>query len=77
MLKKDKSKLAVLVSASLAASVAMTTASASPFAVNDLAQGYNLAQFDGEGKCGEGKCGEAKKDGKEGKCGEGKCGEAK
>ncbi len=56
------------------------SADASPFAMQDLAQGYQLATF--EGKCGEGKCGgKAAKEGegegkgeKEGKCGEGKCG---
>lgn len=62
------------------------------FAVEPLAQGYQLAaaKASGEGKCGEGKCGgsgkashgEGKcgasdKAGAEGKCGEGKCGEGK
>jgi len=47
------------------------------FAVEPLAQGYQLAsaKVAGEGKCGEGKCGaSAKATQGEGKCGEGKCG---
>lgn len=79
MLSKDKKRLAVIVGASIAASAAMGTATASdnPFGLNDLQAGYDLAKFEaGEGKCGEGKCGEDKADkAKEGKCGEGKCGE--
>lgn len=85
MLNKDKTKLAVVVSASLAASAAIGAASAgeNPFTLNDLQSGYNLSMFDGhgkdgEGKCGEGKCGEDKAEkAEEGKCGEGKCGEGK
>jgi len=43
---------------------------ASPFAAEELAQGYQLlADQHEEAKDGEGKCGE-------GKCGEGACGEA-
>ncbi|ATB63543.1 EF-hand domain-containing protein [Pseudomonas mosselii] len=49
----------------------------SAFAVEPLAQGYQLAsaKTPGEGKCGEGKCGAGgKATQSEGKCGEGKCG---
>lgn len=49
----------------------------SAFAVEPLAQGYQLAaaKTPGEGKCGEGKCGGSGKATQgEGKCGEGKCG---
>ncbi|WP_054887654.1 hypothetical protein [Pseudomonas sp. NBRC 111130] len=52
----------------------------SAFAVEPLAQGYQLAAAEkaGEGKCGEGKCGasgaKTKATQAEGKCGEGKCG---
>lgn len=77
MLNKDKTKLALVVSASLAASTAIGTATAgeNPFTLNDLQSGYNLSMFDGhgkdgEGKCGEGKCGEEKAE----KTEEGKCG---
>ncbi|MDH1659688.1 EF-hand domain-containing protein [Pseudomonas mosselii] len=63
----------------------------SAFAVEPLAQGYQLASAktpgegkcgaggkatQSEGKCGEGKCGASAKAGAEGKCGEGKCGDA-
>ena len=68
---------------------AETDVASNPFTLNDLAEGYMVA--DGhEGKCGEAKCGEGMKkaEGKcggeakcgdsmkkaEGKCGEGKCG---
>ena len=53
--------------------------SGSAFAVEPLAQGYQLASAKnaGEGKCGEGKCGAGTKVSQaEGKCGEGKCGDA-
>lgn len=45
----------------------------SPFAADELRDGYHLfAQKDGEeGKCGEGKCGEGEGDGGEGDGGEG------
>lgn len=69
-----------LLGAALIGSMALSN---SAFAVEPLAQGYQLAsaKVAGEGKCGEGKCGEGKcgagaKAGAEGKCGEGKCGDA-
>ena len=63
-----------------AASVA--NAAENPFAAEEFASGYMVADSHGEGKCGgekggEGKCGEDKggeDKGGEGKCGEGKCG---
>ncbi|MBQ1784712.1 MAG: hypothetical protein II007_13785 [Gammaproteobacteria bacterium] len=57
-----------------AAVTMVPVASANPFAMTDLAAGYQLDAP--EGKCGEGKCGGEKKEG-EGKCGEGKCGAEK
>ena len=63
-----------LLGAALIGSMAL---SSSAFAVEPLAQGYQLAsaKVAGEGKCGEGKCGgSAKATQGEGKCGEGKCG---
>ena len=80
MMKKNK--LATLIGASVAASIAMAplAASANPFSATDLSSGYENVSFFGdkgaEGKCGEGKCGD-KKAKKEGKCGEGKCGDKK
>ena len=54
------------------------------FALNDLSQGYQVAQAEKakDGKCGEGKCGASKTKAtetkaKDGKCGEGKCGASK
>jgi uncharacterized low-complexity protein len=71
---------------SLALMPVAQAADASPFALNDLGKGYQVAASHaaktdapaadakkGEGKCGEGKCGGDKAK-KEGKCGEGKCG---
>ncbi|MBI1285197.1 MAG: hypothetical protein GC183_12810 [Thiobacillus sp.] len=68
-------------------------ASGNPFALSQLAQGYQVAAAEKtqDGKCGEGKCGARKdakvEDGKDtatrtikardGKCGEGKCGSRK
>lgn len=73
---------ATLGAAVMASAFAMPAqADQNPFAAEDLAAGYQLADNHGggEGKCGEGKCGEGScgedKDG-EGKCGEGKCGSA-
>lgn len=76
-----------MIGAALAGTVLL---SGSVFAVEPLAQGYQVAAADtktAEGKCGEGKCGsdsstQAGKTGNqkaeaEGKCGEGKCGEGK
>ena len=73
--------------ASAVTPLATAGTSHSPFAADDLASGYDLANYNkhgGEGKCGEGKCGGDKasnegqcggdKADKEGKCGEGKCG---
>ena len=57
---------------SIAATVVAPQALANPFAMTDLASGYQIDAP--EGKCGEGKCGADKKSEKEGKCGEGKCG---
>ncbi|ENB9663240.1 MULTISPECIES: HvfA family oxazolone/thioamide-modified RiPP metallophore [Pseudomonas] len=65
-----------LLGAALIGSMAL---SSSAFAVEPLAQGYQLAsaKVAGEGKCGEGKCGASGKvTQSEGKCGEGKCGDA-
>ncbi|WP_200626124.1 HvfA family oxazolone/thioamide-modified RiPP metallophore [Pseudomonas sp. LAM2023] len=64
-----------LLGAALIGSMALGS---SAFAVEPLAQGYQLAsaKVPGEGKCGEGKCGASAKAGTEGKCGEGKCGDA-
>ncbi|TNF95199.1 MAG: hypothetical protein EP297_11540 [Gammaproteobacteria bacterium] len=70
--------------ASLAA-MPLAQADTSPFGLNDLGSGYQVAmegkcgaekKASKEGKCGEGKCGAAKEAAKEGKCGEGKCGGA-
>ena len=67
----------------------IANAAENPFAMNQLQNGYMVAEHHGEGKCGEGKCGEKEAEGKcgekegEGKCGEenkeaeGKCGEGK
>jgi len=65
-----------LLGAALIGSMALTS---NAFAVEPLAQGYQLAsaKVAGEGKCGEGKCGgSGKASQSEGKCGEGKCGDA-
>jgi len=65
-----------LLGAALIGSMALTSTA---FAVEPLAQGYQLAsaKVAGEGKCGEGKCGgSGKASQSEGKCGEGKCGDA-
>jgi len=65
-----------LLGAALIGSMASTS---NAFAVEPLAQGYQLAsaKVAGEGKCGEGKCGgSGKVSQSEGKCGEGKCGDA-
>lgn len=65
-----------LLGAALIGSMALSN---SAFAVEPLAQGYQLAsaKVAGEGKCGEGKCGgSGKASQSEGKCGEGKCGDA-
>ena len=54
-------------------------AAENPFSMNELSNGYMVAEA--EGKCGEnkdeseGKCGDQKDTSAEGKCGEGKCGE--
>ena len=65
-----------LLGAALIGSMALTS---NAFAVEPLAQGYQLAsaKVAGEGRCGEGKCGgSGKVSQSEGKCGEGKCGDA-
>ena len=78
--KFDKNQLAVAVGAAFLTSlgsVGIANAESNPFEVAELQSGYiQLAEADGEGKCGEGKCGGEKSDG-EGKCGEGKCGTEK
>jgi len=60
----------------------IVAAADNPFSMNELSNGYMVAEHDAEGKCGEnkeaeGKCGEKKDTSAEGKCGEGKCGEKK
>jgi uncharacterized low-complexity protein len=85
-------KILTPIAAAFVVSVAATplTAAENPFAMSDLASGYNVAKGDkpAEGKCGdkttkemEGKCGDSAKKEVEGKCGdktkkemEGKCG---
>lgn len=65
---------------SIAATAVVPQALANPFAMADLASGYQIDAPEGkcgEGKCGEGKCGADKKSEPEGKCGEGKCGAEK
>jgi len=79
-------KTAALLTATIAASLTMSAASANPFAQTELSSGYmQVASADAmEGKCGEGKCGNmGSKKSSEGKCGdmgsektsEGKCGD--
>jgi uncharacterized low-complexity protein len=86
MLKKTMVPLSLAAGMALAGSlagisVAQADASASPFAMTELSNGYMAESHGGEGKCGgdkqegEGKCGEGKCG--EGKKGEGKCGEDK
>jgi uncharacterized low-complexity protein len=78
-LKPVAAALGTTFAVSLAASP-VAGAADNPFALNELAGGYMVADHGAEGKCGEGKCGEGKdegKDEKEGKCGEGKCGDSK
>lgn len=60
---------------SIATTAVVPQALANPFAMADLASGYQIDAP--EGKCGEGKCGADKKGEPEGKCGEGKCGAEK
>jgi len=78
MVMMKKNKLATLIGASVAASIAMAplAASANPFGATDLSSGYENVSFFGD-KGAEGKCGGDKKAKKEGKCGEGKCGDKK
>jgi len=90
MTKKKLKPVVALGASFLATSVVpVAMADGNPFAVTELSRGYQLAEEQGEGKCGEAKCGaqtpeeksgaegncggEQKTDG-EGKCGEGKCG---
>lgn len=77
----NKTSITLALAATLGAS-GIALADGNPFAMQELKQGYMVAEA-GEGKCGgdkekagEGKCGGAKADTKasEGKCGEGKCG---
>jgi len=78
MAKHQSKTLAAAVGAAFLASAAiapLSSAAENPFQMNQLSNGYQLADAH-EGKCGEGKCGEEKAEG-EGKCGEGKCGEEK
>ncbi|MDP2171314.1 MAG: hypothetical protein Q8J96_12920 [Rhodocyclaceae bacterium] len=82
MKTNKKTTLALATTAVFAASAAMVPAAFaadSPFGMQKLDSGYQLAQADkkADGKCGEGKCGGDKKPAektKDGKCGEGKCG---
>ncbi len=78
-MKSNQTTLALALTAAIG-TAGLAHAAGNPFALNDLSQGYQVAQAEKakEGKCGEGKCG-GKKDMKaqEGKCGEGKCGGAK
>lgn len=63
----------------------IVSAGTNPFAFNDLASGYMVADADGskakkDGSCGESKCGDKKvekKAKKDGSCGESKCGDNK
>jgi uncharacterized low-complexity protein len=73
--KKSALTLALGSAMVLSTVAAPVAAGENPFAADQLARGYMVAQSDKamEGKCGEGKCG-AKPKAKEGKCGEGKCG---
>ena len=76
MSNHSKTAVALSVCTTLAAAVGTAQAGMSvdqsPFAIQDLGNGYMLADSHMEGKCGEGKCGGKKE--AEGKCGEGKCG---
>ncbi|MBI2379448.1 MAG: hypothetical protein HYV16_01645 [Gammaproteobacteria bacterium] len=82
MTKKSHSLTGLITASLLSAALVPVLASANPFSMTDLAQGYNLAAAGDEGqmKGKEGQCGadkmskEEHKTMKEGKCGEGKCG---
>ena len=93
MLKVAKKPVAALIGSTFVATLALSSvayADTSPFTLNELEGGYQLAAADAEGKCGEAKCGAetdskdsegkcgagAEEKGAEGKCGEGKCGSA-
>jgi uncharacterized low-complexity protein len=70
----SKTKLALAIGSTLAASVALAPAHAAgnPFALATLSSGYQLAQADAkqqDGKCGEAKCGANKAKVKEAACG--------
>ncbi|MBI4006152.1 MAG: hypothetical protein HY356_05750 [Gammaproteobacteria bacterium] len=70
-LKPIVAALGTTFAVSLAASP-IVNAAENPFALNELSNGYMVADHGEEGKCGEGKCGENKETkGEEGKCGEG------
>ena len=75
-----KTVIATVAGVAGALAFGVAQANSNPFAMQDLGQGYQVAQKHAkeagdkkkDGKCGEAKCGGDKK--KDGKCGEGKCG---
>ncbi len=80
-MKTRTTTLTLALTAALGTAGITHAASSNPFALNDLSQGYQVAQVEKskDGKCGEGKCGGTKAKTtdtktKDGKCGEGKCG---
>ncbi len=78
MLKVAKKPVAALIGSTFVATRALSSvayADTSPFTLNELEGGYQLAAADAEGKCGEAKCGaETESKDAEGSCGEGKSG---
>ncbi|MHB1053852.1 MAG: HvfA family oxazolone/thioamide-modified RiPP metallophore [Thiobacillus sp.] len=84
-MKTRTATLTLALTAALGTAGIAYAANGNPFALNDLSQGYQVAQTEKtkDGKCGEGKCGGTKNTqaadpkAKEGKCGEGKCGATK
>lgn len=70
----NTSTLLAAVTLAGAVSVPLANAASNPFAITELASGFNLQHAPDTKPGGEGKCGEASKC-PEGKCGEGKCGE--
>ncbi|MDP1862529.1 MAG: hypothetical protein Q8K52_01320 [Thiobacillus sp.] len=84
-MKTRTATLTFALTAALGTAGVAYAANGNPFALNDLSQGYQIAQAEKakDGKCGEGKCGATKTSkatdakAKDGKCGEGKCGGTK
>ena len=87
-MKTRTATLTLALTAALGTAGIAYAANGNPFALNDLSQGYQVAQAEKskDGKCGEGKCGAIKTTksteaavakAKDGKCGEGKCGGTK